>query len=109
MPTFSTLRRDADEFVAHTRFAETLRGQTILITGATGLIGATLVRCLCALNQAHALDLRLLLPVRSVDKARRLLPADCGLLFQSSLSELVPHKASTILYMERPQRPQKVS
>ena len=44
MPTFSTLRRDADEFVAHTRFAEALRGQTILITGATGLIGATLVR-----------------------------------------------------------------
>ena len=88
MPTFSTLRRDADEFVAHTRFAEALRGQTILITGATGLIGATLVRCLCALNQAHALDLRLLLPVRSVDKARQLLPADCGLLFQSTLSEL---------------------
>ena len=88
MPTFSTLRRDADEFVAHTRFAEALRGQTILITGATGLIGATRVRCLCALNQAHALDLHLLLPVRSVDKAHRLLPADCGLLFQSTLSEL---------------------
>lgn len=88
MPTFSTLRRDADEFVAHTRFAEALRAQTILITGATGLIGATLVRCLCALNQAHALGLRLLLPVRSVEKARRLLPADCGLFFQSTLSEL---------------------
>ena len=53
---------------------EDLRNQTILITGGTGLIGGNLVRALLFLNQAKALHLRLLLPVRDESAAAKKFP-----------------------------------
>ena len=51
---------------------EKLRNTTILITGATGLIGSNLVNALAYNSKIKGLDLRIILPVRNLSLARRL-------------------------------------
>ncbi len=60
--------QDIQEFVRDFRYREQLHGTTFLITGATGLIGSSLIRCLTALDS----DIRILAPVRSMEKARHM-------------------------------------
>lgn len=48
---------------------EILKGATMLITGATGLIGSNLVNALAFANRQKGLGLRLVLPVRNVTAA----------------------------------------
>ena len=52
---------------------KTLSGKTILITGATGLIGSALVKMLFQWNEKEKADLHILALVRSSDKARTIL------------------------------------
>lgn len=47
-------------------------GSTVVITGATGLIGSQLVRTLIERNNGQRGSIKILLPVRNVDKAERL-------------------------------------
>ena len=51
---------------------ESLRGKTVLITGSTGLIGSQLARTILLANARYALDVRLVLPVRNIEKAHAL-------------------------------------
>ena len=51
---------------------EPLRGKTVLITGSTGLIGSQLVRTILLANACHSFDVRLVLPVRRIEKAHSL-------------------------------------
>lgn len=51
---------------------EKFRDATILITGATGLIGASLVRSFIVANRENALNLKLILLIRNTEKAYRL-------------------------------------
>lgn len=60
----STLLNDIQTFVNSTPFREALRNKYILITGATGLIGSTIIRCLCALNER----IHIIAPVRNKQK-----------------------------------------
>lgn len=53
---------DAEEFVASFALFEELRDKSILITGASGLIGRTLVRCLERLNETYNLNVVLFTP-----------------------------------------------
>lgn len=46
-----------------------LRGSTILVTGATGLVGGALTRALLAANRLRDLNARVLAPVRDVSRA----------------------------------------
>lgn len=48
---------------------EGLRSKTVLITGATGLIGSQLTRALACINRIHNAHIRILLFVRSEEKA----------------------------------------
>lgn len=57
---------DICEFVQSFRFADVFEKASVLITGATGLIGSTLVRCLMALNRG----VEITCPVRSIEKAK---------------------------------------
>lgn len=50
-----------------------LRGSTVLVTGATGLIGMTTVHALIAADKEHDLGLHVLALVRSHEKAERVL------------------------------------
>lgn len=64
------LSKDLKEFVAAFPLYEELRNSTILITGATGLIGASCVRCLNALNERHNLNVSIVCAIRNVGKAK---------------------------------------
>lgn len=59
------LQEDIKEFVDTFLLKKDLRKSTFLITGATGLIGATLIHCLLALNE----DITIIAPLRNKEKA----------------------------------------
>ena len=56
---------DISEFSQIFPLAENLRDKLFLITGATGLIGSTLIHCLIALNKG----IKVIAPVRNIQKA----------------------------------------
>ena len=59
------IQKDIDNFVKQFELADQLQGSVFLITGATGLIGATLIRCLLALNK----QIKIIAPIRNISKA----------------------------------------
>lgn len=66
------LNEDIRLFAERFSLAERLRGCTVAVTGATGLLGSCMVRCLLALNIKHNLGLRVLAVVRSLQKAQQM-------------------------------------
>ena len=58
-------KQDIQEFVERFSFATDLEGKSFLISGATGLIGSSIVKCLLALG----IDVNIVIPVRNVEKA----------------------------------------
>lgn len=60
------LKEDINNFVFSFELSEFLNGSKILVTGATGLIGSTLVRCLLALNKG----IQITCPIRNLKKAK---------------------------------------
>jgi dTDP-glucose 4,6-dehydratase len=64
------IREDIEAVVNSSCPLEDLKGSSVLITGATGLIGSLLVRTLACANRLKALDIRVLALVRSEKKAR---------------------------------------
>ncbi len=69
--------RDVAEFAESFPLSEALRGKSIAITGATGLLGACMVRCLLALNKYRELHLRVLAVIRNREKAVEILGNEC--------------------------------
>ena len=61
-------RQDINDFVASFTLGKELQGSCFLITGATGLIGSSLIHCLLALNK----DIRIIVPVRNKVKAEKM-------------------------------------
>lgn len=70
------IKKDLKDFLAGTFPFDTLKEKTILITGATGLIGSNLIKTLAVLNREKDLHLSVLALIRSQEKADRLF-ADC--------------------------------
>jgi nucleoside-diphosphate-sugar epimerase len=66
------LKTDIEEFVHDFPHKDSLKAKTFLITGATGLIGSTLCRCLIGLNEEYKLGIRITCPVRNLEKANNL-------------------------------------
>lgn len=60
----ATLREDISSFTLPEGIVNELRGATVLITGATGLIGSSIVRCLSALDAG----IKFVLPLRNAKK-----------------------------------------
>lgn len=84
------LVEDAQQFAERFELGEQLRGKTFLITGATGLLGSVMVRCLIELNQQHNLGIRILAIVRDINKAKRVFVDNFDAIecIQLSLSEI---------------------
>jgi len=64
----SVQKQDIEDFVKSfpiTKFSDQLKNSTFLITGATGLIGSSLIHCLLALKQ----NIHIIAPVRNKEKA----------------------------------------
>lgn len=65
------LREDVRQFAERFQLWEPLRGKTLLITGATGLIGSVMTKCLDVLNDYRNLGLKIYAAVRDMEKAKR--------------------------------------
>jgi nucleoside-diphosphate-sugar epimerase len=61
--------QDIKAFAEHFALYECLRDKQILITGATGLLGSCLLRCLQALNSSYHLNINITAVVRNKEKA----------------------------------------
>ena len=64
------LTEDVKTFAECFELSELLRGKSFLITGATGLIGSVMTKCLLALNRKENLGIKVIAVVRSLDKAK---------------------------------------
>lgn len=64
-----------DDFKLPADIAGKLRGKTLIVTGATGLVGSAIVRCLDSLG----IGIRLVLPVRNAEKARAMFARSDGM------------------------------
>lgn len=104
----SVLLSDVERFASSFPMIEPLRHKTFLITGATGLIGTVMTRCLLELSRQHHLDIRVIAIVRNVEKAR-LLFADVFdqiifyelQLFQIT-KESITHRADYVVHLASP-------
>lgn len=61
---------DVNAFAENFKLSESLRNKTFLITGATGLIGSVMVKCLLALNRKWVLGIKVIAVVRDFVKAK---------------------------------------
>jgi len=73
---YRILEEDVRQFAGHFELWEQLKGKTFLITGATGLIGSVMIKCLQELNIQRGLDIKVLAVVRNLEKAGLVLGAE---------------------------------
>ncbi len=70
-PNNPVLQRDLEEIVSGCPVADCYAGRSILVTGATGLVGSALVRALACMNRMKQTDIQILAQVRNAEKARK--------------------------------------
>lgn len=75
---------DVQQFAEQFELWEQLRGKSLLITGATGLIGSVMVKCLLALSMKRKLGIKVIAVVRSLEKARK--------VFREEYSQVIFHQ-----------------
>lgn len=63
------LFEDVQLFASNFELFEDFRRKSFLITGATGLIGSVMIKCLLALNHQKQLDIKIIAVVRNIEKA----------------------------------------
>lgn len=66
------LQEDVKRFAEQFELWEQLKNKTFLITGATGLIGSVMIKCLLALNSQKNIGIKIVAVVRNLEKACRL-------------------------------------
>lgn len=66
----SVLQEDLENIAKYPLDWESLKNKTFFITGATGLVGASFVRALCCANRVNKLNAKILILVRSEEKAK---------------------------------------
>ena len=77
---YQILQEDLEQFAKQFELWEQLRGKVFLITGATGLIGSVLTKCLLELNREHNLGIKILAVVRDIEKARNIFADEFSLI-----------------------------
>lgn len=70
------LKEDVQLFAERFELWDHLKGKTFLITGATGLIGSVIIKCLLELNRQRYLGINILAMVRNLEKANLLFGQD---------------------------------
>ena len=64
------LLEDVQQFAEHFELWEQLKGKVFLITGATGLIGSVMIKCLIELNLRKDLNVKIFAIIRNQKKAK---------------------------------------
>lgn len=84
------LQEDIQQFAEHFELWEQLQGKTFLITGATGLIGSVMVKCLLELNRQKDLGIKVIAVVRSLEKAQKVFAEEAAQIkfYQLGLTEI---------------------
>ena len=70
-PFDDILQEDLNNIVAKFPFADDFQGKTVLVTGATGLIGSQIVGALLNMNRLRNTEIRVIALVRSLEKAEK--------------------------------------
>lgn len=81
---------DINAFAEQFELWEQLRGKTFLITGATGLIGSVMTKCLLELNRQKDLGIKVIAVVRSLEKAEKVFAEEAAQIkfYQLGLNEI---------------------
>ena len=66
----SVLQEDLENIINYPLEWDKFKGKTFFITGATGLVGASVIRALCCANRVRFLNIRILALARSEEKAK---------------------------------------
>jgi dTDP-glucose 4,6-dehydratase len=74
-PDDTVLAKDLEEIAQNAELAEGLKGASVLVTGATGLIGSQVVKALACMNRQQNTGIHVLAFVRSAEKAKRVFGA----------------------------------
>lgn len=84
------LQEDVQRFAESFELWEQLRGKTFLITGATGLIGSVMVKCLLELNRQKDLGIKVIAVVRNLEKAQKVFEEELSHIkfYQLGLAEI---------------------
>ncbi len=69
----SVLQEDLEQIVSYPLDWSELKNKSFFITGATGLVGATLVRALACANRVYSLGIKMIILIRSEEKAKDVL------------------------------------
>lgn len=95
MNTF--IKQDLETFAASFALSEELANKSFLITGATGLIGSTLIRCLLSLN----INVQITVLVRSLDRANNILRelVDSIVVFQEDVDSFIENTVTSFDYI----------
>lgn len=83
---------------------EQFRNSTVLVTGATGLIGLNLVRALSFTSEAKALSVKILVLVRNTDAAKVLFPSENVTILPYELGSVpaISEKVDYIVHLASP-------
>ncbi len=82
------LEQDICDLVDRCTYWEEFKNKRIAVTGATGLLGSIIVKCLDALNARHGLNMTIYGIVRNVDKARTMFSPNVINVTMTDLSTL---------------------
>ena len=102
------LKNDTQKFAKHFELAEELRNKTYLITGATGLIGSVLIKCLLELNSIHNLGIHIIAIVRHLENAKQIFNDEYNKVefIQISLADIkedaIPPNVDFIVHLASP-------
>lgn len=91
------LEEDVLQFANHFELWEMLKGKSFLITGATGLIGSVMIKCLLELNRQRNLCINILAVVRNIEKANQMLGSSGTTLKILQIEDLKDINAATIM------------
>lgn len=107
--TNKILEQDICDFVSRCDYWKHFYGKRIAVTGATGLIGQIVVKCLRALNSKYSLDMTIYCVVRNFDKAHKIfMPVDASVMivpqadFRTIESSLVGGNIHYIIHAAAP-------
>lgn len=96
----AVIAQDMDRIANDTRIPwDQLQGKTVLVTGATGLIGRTLVRALLHRSESFHDGITVVAPVRSMEKARKLFADSAALKLIEGSMEALPAVAGPVDYV----------
>ena len=97
-----TLEEDIKTFANSFALSKELEGKKIVITGATGLLGSCMVRCLLSLYREKGIQLHVIAVIRDPQKAVAMFGEECKEItyyeYDFSSSEPFYHPIQQIIY-----------